>query len=378
MKVVWFSEIKWTYLTTRKQQIIRRFPGDWQILFVESYAIGKKNGFIPKRDGNVIYATVPFFKATPYAAFNRFQSFVIIRFLMTALAGLWVRLLCRFTGFYSENRVICTSNIYYADIIRRMKKRLMVYDCNDYPLGFSSTLTFAKTYFEKTIRQSDLTTTVSQKLLDDIRPFKSENIFVIGNGVDFELFDGAPVVGTPPEMKSISSPIIFFSGALSDWLDTELIQKIGENIPEAAVVLLGPVKSDETRTAIEQLTKSGNVFWIGEKKHAELPAYIRRAAVCMLPFKMNRRIIGANPNTLYEFLSCGKPVVTLNYSDEIQKLAPHVLVAQDADDFLKKIKIALNSTPDTNALKNIARENSWDLKAAAFAKLITDHLREKK
>ena len=45
MKIVFFSEIKWHYLRTRKQQLVRRFPAEWKILFLEPYAAGRANSF---------------------------------------------------------------------------------------------------------------------------------------------------------------------------------------------------------------------------------------------------------------------------------------------------------------------------------------------
>ncbi|HNL26285.1 MAG TPA: hypothetical protein PKO47_05795, partial [bacterium] len=168
MKVVWFSEIKWTYLKTRKQQIIENFPPEWEVLFIESFVLGKNNQFQPVREGRVTYATVPFFKATPYPLINKLQVLWPFRTVIEWIASLWVFWLCRKTGFDAPERVIATSNIYYADIIRRMKKKAVIYDCNDYPLGFALLLPTAKEFFKKTIRLSNVTTTVSKKLVEDI------------------------------------------------------------------------------------------------------------------------------------------------------------------------------------------------------------------
>lgn len=373
MKIVWFSEIKWTYLTTRKQQIIRQFPDDWEVLFIESFAVGKKNGFLPKRDGRVTYATVPFFKATPYALVNRFQGFVIIRFLMTLAAMLWVNFLCRVTGFNGVDRVICTSNIFYAYIIQRMKKRLTVYDCNDYPLGFSDTLSMAPAYYKKTLAIADIVVTVSKRIADIIAKDSAKQVFLIGNGVDYELFDQTKTENPPQEMAAMPHPIILYSGAISNWFDIDLLLLLSSVLPNASLVLVGPILSQSVRTKLNDKLPA-NVHWLGEKKYTELPRYVHSADVCIIPFLKNDLTSGLNPNKLYEYLACGKPIVVMDYSDEIISLSSHIFVATTRDEFIAKTTEALNSNINTDSLRTIARENSWKKKSEAFAKLIQDRL----
>ncbi|HMY34792.1 MAG TPA: glycosyltransferase [bacterium] len=369
MKVVWFSEIKWTYLKTRKQQIIENFPPEWEVLFIESFVLGKNNQFQPVREGRVTYATVPFFKATPYPLINKLQVLWPFRTVIEWIASLWVFWLCRKTGFDAPERVIATSNIYYADIIRRMKKKAVIYDCNDYPLGFALLLPTAKEFFKKTIRLSNVTTTVSKKLVEDIIPHNPSRVSVIGNGVDFKLFDSKPAI-KPVEMPT-DRPVVFFSGAVAEWFNVELLTRLIESLPEAAFVVLGPIKHAVTGEQLRILAQVYGLILISEKKHAELPSYMHSASVCILPFRNNRRIWGANPNTLYEFLACGKPTVTFGFSEEVRNLAPHVYIADSDEDFVQYVGKALRSKADTEKLKSLAAKNSWSIKAAQM----TDEIR---
>jgi len=65
--VVWFAEIKWDYLRTRKQQLIRRKPDDIRLLYLEPYVRGRDNlGLRAVDDATSMWcATVPFVKAVP-------------------------------------------------------------------------------------------------------------------------------------------------------------------------------------------------------------------------------------------------------------------------------------------------------------------------
>ena len=62
MDVVWFAEIKWDYLKTRKQQLIRRKPNDIKLLYLEPYVKGRTNRYELRKEGEIFCATVPFIK----------------------------------------------------------------------------------------------------------------------------------------------------------------------------------------------------------------------------------------------------------------------------------------------------------------------------
>ena len=70
MQIVWFSEIKWDYLKTRKQQIISRKPADVRLLYLEPYVKGRRNQFRVRTEGDIFVVTVPFIKSAPFFPFR--------------------------------------------------------------------------------------------------------------------------------------------------------------------------------------------------------------------------------------------------------------------------------------------------------------------
>ena len=231
MKVIWFSEIKWNFLTHRHHHLIRHFPETWEILFIESFVLGKENHFRPRRDGRVVYATVPIFKGTEYKAINALQNNSLFRGMVSVLLRLWIKLLLTQTGFSDSGKIILTSNIYFADIIRRLKRKLLIYDCNDYPMGFSGGLPMAETYFRKSVECADIAIAVSNRLLEDIGRYKKGNRYVIGNGVDYDLFAHAMGSPAPSDIEKIKKPIALYCGVISDWFDFELLETAARKLP---------------------------------------------------------------------------------------------------------------------------------------------------
>jgi glycosyltransferase involved in cell wall biosynthesis len=53
-----------------------------------------------------------------------------------------------------------------------------------------------------------------------------------------------------------------------------------------------------------------NVYWLGYKGQASLPAYLRGADVLLLPYKLNEHTRHVFPLKFCEYLATGKPVVS--------------------------------------------------------------------
>ncbi|MBL7995469.1 glycosyltransferase [bacterium] len=375
MKVIWFSEIKWNFLTHRHHHLIRHFPDNWEILFIENFALGKKSHFIPRRDGRVTYVTLPVFKGTEYALINAIQSNIFIRFLLTITLFAWTKVVLLLTGFTGGSRLIFTSNIFFADVLKRLPKKLLIYDCNDYPMGFSGALPIAENYFRKTIEYSDISIAVSEKLLEDIRKYHVTASYVIGNGVDYDLFANPEKKEQPADIVSIPGPIVFYAGVLSDWFDFDLVEKIVNEIPDVAVVMVGPSISPHVRSDVERLSKISRIHFLGTKPHSELPAYIRAAHVCMIPFKRTPLIERFSPNKMYEYLAAGRSVVTMDYTEEIRRLRSEIYVAGNKEEFVGMVRQSLKQKADESELRKIAQENSWMSKSQEIVELINNKLR---
>lgn len=372
IRVVWFSEIKWTYIKNRHQQLIENFPPGWEVLFIETYVLGKANAYRPMTDGRVTYVTVPFLKGTPYPMINRMQGLAPVRWAMTFTAWLWVKIVFVLTGFATRRRTFIVSNIFFAPVIRFLRKERTVYDCNDYPMGFPGALPLAEKYFARMIRAADAVACVSERLRQDVLAYRSDHVSVIGNGVDLVLFESAKGQAAPTDVATLPRPMILYAGAISEWFNLDLVIEIARRHPSASVVMVGPILTPQIRNRLGETSSLQNMYFLGPKPHRELPAYIYQAAVCLIPFRKDPLIARFNPNKLYEYLACGKPVVTLDYTVEIERLRDLVCVAADDEEFLSMVAEALRSTPDSERLVALARVHSWKSKAKAMTQLILE------
>ncbi len=372
MKVVCFSEIQWRYVRTRKQQVLSRFPADWEILFLSSVVKGKPNNLLPMRDGRVVHVCVPVFKNVPQRWLRALLAFPPARFVWNAVLLLWVNAILLATGFRRGERALYVSNIYYAAILPFIRRSLLLYDCNDDHLAFPDTPRWARGYFLRLARSADLSIAVSTRLEAILREAGASDVRLVGNGVDYDLFRAAAESGVPEDMKRIPRPVIGYSGAVAPWFDFELLDLVAEAFPRASIVMVGPVFGPQAAELAAIASRRGNVFHLGAKPYDRLGAYIAAMDVCVIPLKMNDLMRSADPNKLYEYAACGRPIVTMKHSEDLEPFRGMIHLAESAAEFIEGIRIALASGANQEKLLEFARKRSWQARADEIAALVRE------
>ncbi|MGH7494608.1 MAG: glycosyltransferase [bacterium] len=369
MKIVYLSEIKWRYLRTRKQQMVRRFPKDWQIFFVEPYARGRENRFRRQRENNVTYLTVPYFKNFSQAWLQRLISFVPVRAGVILINACWLWLVLRRSKFRRPNLLV-VSNIYYGPVVRLLfGKTPVIYDCNDNHLAFPMTPSWARGYFLSFCRRADCIVCSSLALKKRIPPEHHHKVLLIGNGVDASLF-ARRIEAIPENMQNLPRPILLYLGALSEWIDMPLLLRVAEAHPDKSLVLIGPV-APGVQAMLKRILQKPNAHYLGEISHDAIAQYLAAAEVCLIPFIKNELTAAVNPNKLYEYFAAGKAVVSVDISPEVIAYGHEIFLASDHESFLHQIDAALAAAhTHHDRRRQLAFANDWQEKADQFSTLI--------
>ena len=120
------------------------------------------------------------------------------------------------------------------------------------------------------------------------------------NGVDPEIF-GALTEATPSDLPA-GSPIIGYHGSLyGNWFDWQLLSQVALAYPRASLVVIGDTKSGHP-------PMPDNVHFLGMKAQHELPAYISRFDVGVIPFGVSETTHAVSPLKVFEYLASGVPV----------------------------------------------------------------------
>lgn len=250
-----------------------------------------------------------------------------------------------------------------CDLIGAMGEILHIYYCVDDFVNWPGVdRNLIEKMEEELILGSDLVFTTSMTL-SAAKQRPSKNNSLLPHGVDFDHFHSASgAIEKPEEITALNSPIVGFMGAVSEWLDFDLILMLANAKPEWNFLFIGPVDTD-----ISCLLKYKNIRLIGKVPYEVLPKYASCFDVGIIPFQVNELTRSVNPLKLLEYLSLGIPVVS-TYMPELERFSGAIDMVWDHDGFLKALEMNLlsDSIERRQERIEIARNHSWRTVASEF------------
>jgi hypothetical protein len=141
-------------------------------------------------------------------------------------------------------------------------------------------------------------------------------------------------------------------------------------------VVLGPV----AKTAPATLPRAANLHYLGSKRYEDLPAYLGRWDVAMMPFALNASTKFISPTKTPEYLAGGCPVVSTPIADVVRGYghSPLVRIADGAPAFVAAVGEALKDrarSPDLCSRADaLLLGLSWDRTQAEMAGLMAQRL----
>lgn len=265
---------------------------------------------------------------------------------------------------FDKPDVLWISDINQYGILRFLNPKVLIFHMVDDYFYLPDASRISNRIVDELLKLADITFFSSANLLRRIKKTHpsddlSSKFYWLPNGVDLEKFTGT--YKEPWEYKAIPHPRITYVGALAEWLDWELIYKMAIKFKSFSLIFVGQqrTKSSIPREIKEKLSKLQNVYFLGPRKHVEVPAYLKWADAAIAPFKMGHLYNSINPIKIYEYLACGLPVVAM-YSEELDIIKAPIFLAKTEEEFLRYLVKAVNSGRKnrTNYI-DFARNNTW-------------------
>lgn len=260
----------------------------------------------------------------------------------------------------SERVISLVQHSFWYEIAHIIPNARMVYDCMDHHEGFGTTSPKIVSLERSLTRDADLTITTSD-YLDEIVGKYTEKRTLVRNACEYEHFAKAP---QSVFRDSEYTRVIGYYGAIAEWFDVDLVEAVAQRFTDTLILLVGA----DTANAARRLGKYGNVRFVGEVEYGKLPFYLYGFDVCILPFKVIPLTLATNPVKAYEYMSAGKPVVSVDLP-EMRQFGSLVSVAGDRDGFIAAVAQALDHQPDAAevaARQAYARSQTWAHRAEAL------------
>ncbi len=265
-----------------------------------------------------------------------------------------------------------TWNYHYA---AQFPSSRLIYDYVDHLQAFSGNQQRLAHHHNLLLESAEIVLATSTKLCEQVKSVRPDVIHC-PNGVDYDHFsiskndhESPPIDIT--QLLHSRSPIIGYIGALARWVDYDLIEKVAKERSNINFLLIGP---DHDRTLPRRMLDIPNLIWLGSKTYDDIPAYLQYFDVAMIPFKVNELTHAVSPLKLFEYMAAGKPVIVSPMEESLRY--PGVLVANDPQEFSKRLDQALELKSDRDYLKiiqQVAKENTWEVRARQIMRAINDY-----
>lgn len=144
-------------------------------------------------------------------------------------------------------------------------------------------------------------------------------ITLITNGVDLEIgaVEGAPPAPAPVPPDAF---VAMYVGAHGTYSSLETVLDAADrlrDLPGARIVLVGG--GDRKPALVEEAARRGldNVVFIDSVPKREVPSWLARADVCLLPYQDNPLFAGALPNKAFDYLGAARPIIAAAPAGEL-------------------------------------------------------------
>jgi hypothetical protein len=426
LDIVCFSDITWDFMQQRHQHILTRFPKNWKIIFIQPSLIGaiiqRRKEYRSKPNDNRSYPQNKNIHIISMPIIHKSDRNSIFRRINNTLIVLWSKLILR--RYHIKHPIILFYEPRFSPVIGKLGESLVWYDLIDDRLAFSEVPGWMKDNIETIMAKADFITTSSERLYkiaksgrrqnttrkitkQDIDSVNNQNvedknedeIFMVGNGVDYEHFahiqvvdGGTGDIGNDADdnitkannknntlseiIKNPNQPIVGYFGSVGEWFDFELVEKILKAFPTLFILVIGfvfPKQSKQTQ-ALERDYQ--NIRFLGRRDYWTLPSYLQAFSVAIIPFKVYSLTESVNPTKFYEYCAGGKPIIT-SAIPELERYQDLICYAHNHEEFLESLSdIVVSKTKSQNVkqLRCIAKENSWDKKVEAIMGIISKFL----
>ena len=263
--------------------------------------------------------------------------------------------------FEIDRGVLLVQSPFWAPLAVAARERFgwrIVYDCLDAHGEFSTNRARVLAQAEEELaRAADIVAATSETLRRRMEKWCGSSR-LLPNACDFALFEAVA-----PVREGAGPLTVGYAGAVDAWFDMELLERLAALAPEWSFEIVGGLEGGARAPG-----RLANVVFRGERPHAEMPAFRSRFDVEIIPFRLSPLTHATDPVKLYEAAAAGRPLV----ATPMESLRPFarrgvVRLAATAEDFVREIAAAAAERAAGAARQRaFARENTWDIRAAAL------------
>jgi glycosyltransferase involved in cell wall biosynthesis len=262
-----------------------------------------------------------------------------------------------------------------ASVVGSFREKLVVYHVIDpYDEYFPPDATRSRSLVARNQRimleRADVVFAVSEALHRRCLEF-NQNSHLVPNGVNYPLFESAMRGDRlPDDVAGIPRPIVGYVGVIRPGVDFRLLGQMADRRPDWSFMFVGPQEYLNGREGFSALVERQNVYYLGSKPVEHIPLYVKACDVGILPYRNDGFSIYGDSLKLYEYLACGRPVVSSDMPFS-RRFIPLVRIARDLPEFINGIEMSLAEDGAGKVERMaLAEQHSWGRRVDVMGELI--------
>ena len=197
--------------------------------------------------------------------------------------------------------------------------------------------TITRKMVEKNIMKSKKVTAISQ-IYQDEYSIPDSKFELLPNGVDTNHF--RPMISDVREKLRIKEDtfLLGYVGVLREWVNLEPVLRTMKLMDNLHLMIVGEEGwLDHDRELINDSSIKDRIITTGTVPYSQVPLFISAMDCCIIPFNRSKISQFSVPLKLFEYMSCGKPVISTNIAGVREIAGERINYAESIEDYAKSI-----------------------------------------
>jgi glycosyltransferase involved in cell wall biosynthesis len=223
------------------------------------------------------------------------------------------------------------------------------------------------------LRHARSVITVTNELAQFLMKLGVRDVAVIPNGVDTEALKPIPL-NEAKKALGLRGPVIGYVGSLEYWVDLETAVEALPRLEGVTLLVVGPGLFTDYGNRIKDIAQGlgveNRVKFTGAVKYSKLSEYISAMDIGLNPLKMMKKNEYAAGGKVFNYLSCGRPVLSSRMISLERLLGDEIYYYDDVESFVVQAKEILSSQQPVERYRSVAEKYDWRALAYKYEEVL--------